>query len=363
MSKPPLFESVAFREALEQAKAKGGWLIVDATAEWCGPCKMMDRKTWRDEAVGQWVAEKGMAIQVDVDAENDVARTLEVRAMPTVIAFKDGVEQDRVVGFRDPRGLLDWFGALERGETAVDQMARDLADPEHDMQGRLRLADALLEAGRLERATDEYVWLWDNVARVEPEMAGVRLSFMASRIEALVASHPPAGARFAEIRDRTGATADAGGAGPGAVETRREWIALNRILGDDDLTLAWFDGVKRDPQQADAIEQLAVHLLESLQERKRWADIGILYRNPLAQLKQNHTFLSSELPPGLAPEMIEPLREAMIQHFRAASALMFGSLRAAGRAREASELEAEASRLDPSDEMKAALEQALTAYA
>ena len=40
---------------------------------------------------------------------------LEIRAMPTIIAFKDGQEKDRVVGYRDPRGLLDWLRGLERG--------------------------------------------------------------------------------------------------------------------------------------------------------------------------------------------------------------------------------------------------------
>jgi hypothetical protein len=36
--------------------------------------------------------------------------------VPALIAFKDGEEKDRVVGCRDPRGLL------ERGETDFDRL-------------------------------------------------------------------------------------------------------------------------------------------------------------------------------------------------------------------------------------------------
>jgi thioredoxin 1 len=363
MEKPPLFQSVAFAEAMDRTKADGRWLIVDAFAEWCGPCKMMDRKTWRDGGVVGWVADKGLAIQVDVDAETELARKLAVRAMPTVIAFKDGQEKDRVVGFRDPKGLLDWFQGLERGETAIDQMARALTDPETDMEGRLQLADSLLEAGRYEKATDEYVWLWDNIARVRPEMRGVRLSFMASRIEALVAAHPPARARFAEIRDRAGAAADAAGLTESGAETRGDWIALNRLVGDEERTMAWFDVVKRDPAAAKLVEEVSIHLLEPLQERKRWADIGRLYIDPLAQLKHNHAITSQELPSGVDPEMLAGLRQMMTQHFRGAAALLYGSLRAAGRNDEATAVESESLKLDPSDEMKVALGQALLDFA
>ena len=243
MTTLPLFQSDGFAGAGERAKAKGLWLIVDATAEWCGPCKQMDKVTWRDADVIRWFDDHALAVQVDVDAEGDLARQLEIRAMPTLIAFKDGQEKDRVVGYRDPRGLLDWLRGLERGETDLDRLRRSVTDPEHDMNGRLMLAKGMLAAGRNDEATDEFEWLWHNIAGVEPGMTGVRLSFMASEIATLIAAHPPARERFTRVRDQTAAALAAGG----DAATRLDWMVLNGLLGEDDRTVAWYDSGQGRP--------------------------------------------------------------------------------------------------------------------
>jgi thiol-disulfide isomerase/thioredoxin len=358
MEKPPLFETTPFADAVERARIKGVWLIVDATAEWCGPCRTMDQTTWRDDRVASWVAANGLAVQVDVDAESELARQLEIRAMPTIIAFKDGDEKDRVVGYRDPAGLLDWLDALGRGETDVDRARHALTDPEGDMNGRLSFARTLLHAGQQDEATDHYVWLWHNMARVEPAMAGVRVSFMAGDIEALAAAHPPARERFARIRDELAAAADAGSAG----DARLDWIVLNKALSEEDRTIAWFDAAKDDPSAAPALARASHHLVDLLRQRKRWADIGRIYADPVAEIARNHEISK---PPGLEalePAMRDQVRIMLSKLFRDGAALLYGCLRAAGRGAEAEAVEREAERLDPSDEMKTALVAARTEY-
>ena len=350
MTRPPVFQSESFAEAKARAQSTGGWLIVDATAEWCAPCKQMDKGTWRDGDVVRWIEKNGLAVQVDVDAESELAKQLEVRAMPTVIAFKGGEEKDRVVGYYDPKALLEWLRGLTRGETQLDRVRISVGDPNRDMKGRFSLARVLLQAGRKEEATEELVWLWENMARVEPAMSGVRLSYLASDIQGLIESHPPARAEFARIRDVLDAVTSGG-----MPAARLDWLVLNGVLGEHERTLDWFDAVKGDPANAAELEMGAHHLIELLVERQRWTDIGRLYRDPVAELTRRHKM--GVLPTGgaIPPEMLATLRQVMANNFREHAALLLRCLRAAGRSTEAESLEAEALSLDPSDEMRQAL--------
>src|SRR4051794_11634493 len=96
--RPAVFTELEYATARERAIAEGKLLLVDATAAWCGPCQMMDRTTWVDPTVVAWLGDHALAIQVDIDAHQDVARELRIEAMPTIIAFVGGTEFDRVVG-------------------------------------------------------------------------------------------------------------------------------------------------------------------------------------------------------------------------------------------------------------------------
>jgi thioredoxin 1 len=113
MDRPPVFADEAFATALEATRSSDRWLIVDATAAWCGPCKHMDQTTWRDTEVVAWLKTYATALQIDVDSEQEWARAHQISAMPTLIAFKQGAEFDRVVGGRKPRQLLDCLQASQ----------------------------------------------------------------------------------------------------------------------------------------------------------------------------------------------------------------------------------------------------------
>jgi thioredoxin 1 len=62
-------------------------VLVDFSAEWCGPCKMMAPilKQLKD-----MVGEKASVIKVDIDKNQGAASVYNVRSVPTLILFKKG---------------------------------------------------------------------------------------------------------------------------------------------------------------------------------------------------------------------------------------------------------------------------------
>lgn len=354
-----IFLPATFEEAVAQANAKGAWLLVWASSARSEPAMLMERTTWRDGVLARQLAEKDiLAVRVDIDDDPELAVALNLRSAPMVLAFKDGVEKDRLPGFREAAGLLMWLISLGGVKTPFDDaIHRGTGDLEHDMHARSSLANALLQEKRYDEATRHYVWLWDNIARVEPDMSGVRTSFMAGEIATLVAAHAPAREAFAAIRDTTGAAADAD---PSSDDLRYDWVVLNKVLADDDRTLAWFDAIKRGPSWQDVARRGGRQLVEILRARGRLADIGRLYRDPLKELDFLHSTVVDQ-PTGIMSEMfgkelLATMQKVVWTQFRASVGELHASLRAAGRDAEAGQVHAEALRLDPSDEMKRALD-------
>jgi len=80
-----------FKEVVIDRK---GLAVVDFWAEWCGPCKMFG-------PIFEEAAEAFKDVQfakMDVDTNGDTAQKHEVRSIPTIILYMDGVEVDRFTG-------------------------------------------------------------------------------------------------------------------------------------------------------------------------------------------------------------------------------------------------------------------------
>jgi len=357
--KPPaVFQSLTFEEATAQARAAGRWLIVAATSSSSELAQMMDKTTWRSAQVVDWFDKHAIGLQVDVDAQPELAAALKITGAPTVLVFKDGEEKDRMDGYLDPARLQIWLAGIERGKaTPYDtMMRRGGSDLERNMHARLSFAKSLLNDQSFVKATAHYVWLWRNIERVDPDMRGVRGSFMAREIKELIGVFRPARASFTEIREETGAAADAD---PAARKLRVDWVTLNYMLGEDDRTLAWFDGVKTSLDAETIAKCTGPHLAELLKARGRWADLGRLCTNPLKQLAfhhQVHAHTDLRLMASMLPkEALGQIEEISRNQFRKSAAELYASLRAAGRTADAKAVQEEALRLDPSEEMNQAI--------
>lgn len=84
---------------------RDGLVLVDFFATWCGPCKMLM------PVLENVSAEKNdtLFVKVDIDNYRDLAIESEVRAVPTLVLFKDGKEVDRTTGYQPKEKLLAWL--------------------------------------------------------------------------------------------------------------------------------------------------------------------------------------------------------------------------------------------------------------
>jgi thioredoxin 2 len=84
-------------------------VIVDFWAAWCGPCKMMGPAF--EEAATSF-ALKARFAKVDTENQQNIAARFGIRSIPTIIAFKDNKEIDRVSGALSVSQLQDWVKRL-----------------------------------------------------------------------------------------------------------------------------------------------------------------------------------------------------------------------------------------------------------
>jgi hypothetical protein len=269
--------------------------------------------------------------------------------------LRAGKQEDRIVGFQGAAEMSASFCSLDKRQVRPDGHLRDSS-------ASMALADQ-----RYDDATKGYVWLWNNIPgfddAFETGWMGVRQSFMLKPLGSLVSQHPPAHDTFSALRDASSAAAPAFDLtdwfGP-----RVDWLLLNQVLGQQDRTLEWFDGIKADPRYAPVIVHCARLLLRPLKEGQRWADIGRLFPDPLAALAELHKFVTFGSPEGRARKSATSaaVTRHMLERFRADVGVLYSGLRAAGRASDAKVLREEALRLDPSEEMRGSLERAPGSY-
>ncbi len=73
-------------------------VLVDFSAEWCPPCKMLAPVV---ERLSLEFADQLRVVGVDIDQSPQLSQRFHISGVPTMIFFRDGKEIKKLVGFRD----------------------------------------------------------------------------------------------------------------------------------------------------------------------------------------------------------------------------------------------------------------------
>jgi thioredoxin 1 len=97
--------STKFNDLIQSEKP----VLVDFSAEWCGPCKMMAPilKQVKDE-----MKEEVTIVKIDVDRNPQVSQHFNIQGVPTLMIFRKGKlmwRQSGVVGAKELQQVLQKF--------------------------------------------------------------------------------------------------------------------------------------------------------------------------------------------------------------------------------------------------------------
>ena len=82
---------------------KEGITIVDFFANWCGPCRKLSPIL---EEIEQEYSEKVKFTKINTDENLDVARNYQISGLPTLLLFKNGKIEERMVGLMPKSSII-----------------------------------------------------------------------------------------------------------------------------------------------------------------------------------------------------------------------------------------------------------------
>jgi thioredoxin 1 len=84
-------------------------VLVDFSAEWCGPCKMMAPILIQLKTM---IGESATILKVDVDKNPEVSKQFNIQGVPTLIVFQKGAvkwRQSGVIQASQLKGIIESF--------------------------------------------------------------------------------------------------------------------------------------------------------------------------------------------------------------------------------------------------------------
>lgn len=115
------FIEADWKKALVEAKKQNKLIFLDAYASWCGPCKVLKKKTFPDKAAGEFFNKHFINVAIDMEKGDGPAlsQKFRVSAYPTLIIADAG---GNIITYT--QGYLKPGQLIEFGEHGLSQLKK-----------------------------------------------------------------------------------------------------------------------------------------------------------------------------------------------------------------------------------------------
>jgi len=103
------FQTLDWQQAKDQCKRENKFLFVDCYTEWCGWCKVMDKQTFPDAQVSQFMNDHFISLKIDMEKGFgiDLAHKYNVTGYPTFLVFNPNGDLIKMsLGYQDTAPFL-----------------------------------------------------------------------------------------------------------------------------------------------------------------------------------------------------------------------------------------------------------------
>lgn len=240
-------------------------------------------------------------------------------------------------------------GALSPGGAALAQSAAQRSPSKGpDLLKPALEADRLARTGKVEDASRKFETIWTDLRKRDPMFVRADTPMILDLLRTHCGRSRSLKDRLRTLRDQAADNFDARGK---QLPDLAAWIVLNRVVDQEDKTIAWWDKVRRTPLAPDVLTRFRPWLEPMLARNDRTADLALLIDDPSAHVRREYAGFRAALKQDSSELNHRVAREVFLsRHARSYSSLLL-----AGRDRDAMRLATEAMSLDRSPQMVATM--------
>jgi hypothetical protein len=352
--KPTIFRELDFEAAKDVAAREKKLLLVVLTSRDCAECETMQLTTWSDARVVEGLKDRAIVIAIDADETRGLGAQFGFDAQALALAFRDGREIERLRGQRTPIDVLIWFEELVTWKTPLEE-ARIAGEARPDAtDAQLVLARELARSGAFSEAAAHYLRVVDRIPKtdaIDAIMYRVERSFFFDELKRRPEKHLRGVRAITAMRDRFEPPP---AAIPDDLDALEDWVLLNDALRESEKSLRWFDATRDALMRSERRALFERVFTPVLITAGRWRDAGELAGDPLGKLSTGAAYWEITKTNADFHGQSDHARDSL----RKDAAMLIRAMRAAGRTDDERAVREEALKIDPSDEMRAVLDEA-----